>query len=234
MARIEYVNGDLLKMAGEGAFDYIVHGCNCYNAMGGGIARAIAEMYPRAQQVDNMTGRGDLNKLGHFTLAVVNSIIDPSIEFTIINAYTQAAPSSGEDVFEYNHFRRICTDLNDCIGAESAAELDDLSGDEIAPRKIPRIGFPLIGAGLAGGDWNRIEKIIEDSFDGDKSVTVVRYSQTSTKEQHMTNATRHVPSEHLATFTPASEYTPTNPGVKAHPTSGFYVDLVGDESDFAD
>jgi O-acetyl-ADP-ribose deacetylase (regulator of RNase III) len=27
-----------------------------------------------------------------------------------------------------------------------------------------RIGLPLIGAGLAGGDWNRIEKIIEKEF----------------------------------------------------------------------
>ena len=37
-----------------------------------------------------------------------------------------------------------------------------------------RIGMPMIGSGLAGGDWNVIEKIIQDVFVGEY-VTIIRY-----------------------------------------------------------
>jgi O-acetyl-ADP-ribose deacetylase (regulator of RNase III) len=37
-----------------------------------------------------------------------------------------------------------------------------------------RIGLPQIGAGLAGGDWNIISKIIEDELKGE-DVTIVIY-----------------------------------------------------------
>ena len=37
-----------------------------------------------------------------------------------------------------------------------------------------RIGLPLIGAGLAGGDWNRIKKIIEKEL-CDMDVTIVHF-----------------------------------------------------------
>ena len=29
------VHGDLFKLAEQGEFDIIVHGCNCFNTMGG-------------------------------------------------------------------------------------------------------------------------------------------------------------------------------------------------------
>ena len=32
------VKGDLIKSAKEGQFDVIIHGCNCFNTMGAGIA----------------------------------------------------------------------------------------------------------------------------------------------------------------------------------------------------
>ena len=35
-------------------------------------------------------------------------------------------------------------------------------------------GMPMIGAGLAGGDWNVIERIIEEEMRGEY-VTIVRY-----------------------------------------------------------
>ena len=35
-----------------------------------------------------------------------------------------------------------------------------------------RIGLPKIGAGLAGGDWNVIQKIIEEELPGE-NVTIV-------------------------------------------------------------
>ena len=39
-----------------------------------------------------------------------------------------------------------------------------------------KIGLPLIGAGLAGGDWNVIEKIIEKELK-DMDVTIVKFKK---------------------------------------------------------
>jgi O-acetyl-ADP-ribose deacetylase (regulator of RNase III) len=38
------------------------------------------------------------------------------------------------------------------------------------------IGLPQIGAGLAGGDWNKIKKIIQDELK-DCKVTIVIYKK---------------------------------------------------------
>lgn len=40
-----------------------------------------------------------------------------------------------------------------------------------------KIGLPLIGAGLAGGNWKVIEQIIKEELeDHEVDVTIVRYS----------------------------------------------------------
>lgn len=43
------------------------------------------------------------------------------------------------------------------------------------PNYIPRIGIPLIGAGLAHGDWNRIEDIIKSI--GIRDLTIVIWNE---------------------------------------------------------
>ena len=40
-----------------------------------------------------------------------------------------------------------------------------------------RIGYPLIGAGLAGGDWKVISKIIEDELK-DENHTLVEFEKS--------------------------------------------------------
>jgi len=40
--------------------------------------------------------------------------------------------------------------------------------------KGKRFGLPLIGAGLAGGDWNKILQIINDVL-GDEDITIIKY-----------------------------------------------------------
>ena len=56
--------GDLLALARAGRFDVIVHGCNCFCAMGGGIARAIREEFPEAYAADLATLRGSRGRAG--------------------------------------------------------------------------------------------------------------------------------------------------------------------------
>lgn len=136
--------GNLLNLAEAGEFDIVVQGCNCFNTMGGGIAREIRERYPEVAAVDSETVRGDYNKLGTWTegYAWFNERGDDADNFIIINAYTQYNMSTGEDVFEYTAFQLILQKL--------AHEF---------PGK--RIGFPYIGMGLAGGDKDIIMPMLE-------------------------------------------------------------------------
>jgi O-acetyl-ADP-ribose deacetylase (regulator of RNase III) len=132
---LKHAKGNLLDLAEAGAFDIVVQGCNCFNTMGGGIAREIRERYPVAALVDDETLKGDYTKLGNFTTAFTG-------KFLIVNAYTQYNMSQGTDVFEYTAFQLILEKITFTF-----------------PGK--RIGLPYIGMGLAGGDKDTIIPMIE-------------------------------------------------------------------------
>lgn len=134
---LKHASGNLLDLAEQGAFDIIVQGCNCFNTMGGGIAREIASRYPQALLADEQTVKGDYSKLGNYTVAHANVH-----DFDIVNAYTQYNMSTGEDVFEYEAFQLILQKLLYFYGDKN-------------------IGFPYIGMGLAGGDKQRIISKLE-------------------------------------------------------------------------
>jgi O-acetyl-ADP-ribose deacetylase (regulator of RNase III) len=152
---LKHTRGNLLDLAEAGEFDVIVQGCNCFNTMGGGIAREIRERYPYAAQIDNETKRGDYMKLGTWTESESGDYFDTVTysknnklqfddpkRFTIINAYTQYNMSQGTDVFEYTAFALILEKLLHQYGDKS-------------------IGFPYIGMGLANGDEQTIIGLLE-------------------------------------------------------------------------
>lgn len=136
---MKQIKGDLIKLAEAGAFDVIVHGCNCFNTMGSGIARSLREKYPQVYEADCKTEAGDIGKLGTYTVAFAD-------RFVIVNAYTQFKFNKGAeraDVFEYTAFQLVL---------EKLATL---------PEPV-RFGFPLIGCGLAGGNKTRIIEMLEE------------------------------------------------------------------------
>ena len=136
--------GNLLDMADNGEFDIIVQGCNCFNAMGAGLAPQIAKRYPMAEGVDSDTVRGSIQKLGNWTYAWNTEDSNHPVQFRIINAYTQYVTSQqGEDVFEYAAFELVLRKLAHQYGKQ-------------------RYGLPYIGMGLAGGDKKRIMAMIEN------------------------------------------------------------------------
>ncbi len=45
---MKIIKGDLIKLALDGKFDVIIHGCNCYCTMGAGFAKAIQAEFPEA------------------------------------------------------------------------------------------------------------------------------------------------------------------------------------------
>jgi O-acetyl-ADP-ribose deacetylase (regulator of RNase III) len=153
---LKHTKGNLIDLAEAGEFDVIVQGCNCFNTMGGGIAREIRERYPLCAEIDSLTESGEYMKLGNWTEYDQGT-------FLIINAYTQYNMSTGEDVFEYTAFDLILQKLIHAYGNK-------------------RIGFPYIGMGLAGGDKETITNMIEAFAYGVSqkggSVTLVEFSLT--------------------------------------------------------
>jgi len=138
---LKHVEGNLLTLAEAGDFDVVIQGCNCFCAMGGGIAREIRERYPHVAEADAQTGLGDYNKLGNYSKAIVKGEDEHS--FIIINAYTQYNMSTGDDVFEYVAFALILQKIERLYGNYS-------------------IGLPYIGMGLARGNTHIIMEMIEE------------------------------------------------------------------------
>lgn len=150
---LKKTKGDLLAMGKNNKFDIIIHGCNCFNTMGAGIARQIAEQFPDAKLADDETLRGDPGKLGTYTIGMGGRLV-------ILNCYTQFDTSRTTDVFEYHAFERVLSKIAHRFGKW-------------------RFGVPMIGMGLAGGDAGRIMPMLETFADlvaaQGGSVTLVEY-----------------------------------------------------------
>lgn len=145
------VRGDLLLLTEQGHFDVLVHGCNCFCTMGAGIAKQIKSRYPDAWDADLSTKNGDRQKLGSFSAAELT--LD-NHSFSVVNAYTQ-----------YHWRGRGMKADYDAIARVFRAIAERYSGQHIA--------YPKIGAGLAGGDWNVIETIIDEALLGEQHTLVV-------------------------------------------------------------
>ena len=138
------VEGDLIALAKDARFDVIVHGCNCFCTMEAGIARIIAREFPAALQADRATQVGDRGKLGSIS---TGHAMFPGHRVTVVNAYTQFGYEPGGQLVDYDA-------LSSCF---------DLIARDFGHM---RIGYPMIGAGLAGGDWTQIAPRIDRALDG--------------------------------------------------------------------
>ena len=148
------IKGDLITLALRGHFDIIVHGCNCFCTMGAGIARTIQQEFPEALTADMQTTSGDKEKLGDFSSATVTRFGHTII---IINGYTQFAFHGRHVLVDYRAITRLFAKLK-----------------KTYPGK--RIGYPKIGAGLAGGNWTKISEIINRELH-DEDHTLVLFSR---------------------------------------------------------
>lgn len=165
MIRYNEVKGDLIDLALKGHFDVIAHGCNCQCNMGAGIAPQMVKAFSVNQYyLEQPIYKGDIKKLG--TIEWKTKIVpwlskEPRKDartLAIVNAYTQ---------FNYGKNHK-----------DGDAKPVDYEAITLCMRKInhifkyKHIGLPKIGAGLAGGDWNRIKRIIQEELDECK-VTIV-------------------------------------------------------------
>lgn len=152
MESINYVRGNLIELADNGEFDMIIHGCNCFATMGAGIALPIGKKWPLAKNIDSLTKRGCVDKLGSYSIAEVKTKIGTNLK--IMNAYTQYKPGAN---FSLSHLQSVLLRVRE--------KFSDLN-----------IGIPLIGCGIGGGNWVDVENMLNTKF-SDLLITVVIYDQ---------------------------------------------------------
>ncbi|MFO6423575.1 macro domain-containing protein [Motilimonas sp. KMU-193] len=143
---MEVIKGDLIELALEGEFDVIIHGCNCQCAMGAGIAKAIKNVFPEAYEADCQTKKGARDKLGSVSFA---KVVRNDRTIYIVNAYTQFHWKGTGVKVDYEAIRKSMKSIKEKFTGM-------------------RIGYPLIGAGLAGGDWSVISSIIDEELQNEK------------------------------------------------------------------
>ena len=146
------IDGDLIKLALAGEFDIIIHGCNCQCVMGTGIAKSIRKAFPEAFEADRATTKGDKTKLGTISHA---TLLRSTHEITVVNGYTQFHYLGFGRLVDYDAVRSVMQAVKRQFGNQ-------------------RLGYPLIGAGLAKGDWQIIADIIDAELAGCDH-TLVRY-----------------------------------------------------------
>lgn len=157
---MKVTKGDLIQLARYGCFDVIVHGCNCFCTMGEGIAKQIKTFFPEALKADKATPVGAKIKLGSYSSAKITTGKHTLI---IVNAYTQFDFAGSDVLVEYNALSEVFSRIR-----------KDFSG--------LRIAYPKIGAGLAGGDWDKISRIIDKELEGEDH-TLVEYVPLQKREQ---------------------------------------------------
>lgn len=162
---MKYVEGNLVTMALEGQFDVIVHGCNIFHTFGSGIAAEIRDRIPEAYAADLQSKLGDKSKLGTYTMVGKDIETNRSM---VINLYTQGSFGKKGVHVVYDAVERGFTMI-----AAAAMIQERITGQPV------KVGIPMIGAGLGGGDWNKIVKIIDDCGFSDITCVVMPGSEAA-------------------------------------------------------
>lgn len=149
--------GNMVEAIGDkdqyGAREFFVHGCNAQGAMGRGIAGEFRKVYPEVWE--------DYRRAYLLQGLSVGDVIAVELRHSwgiVFNAITQEFYGADKNIryVDYDGLRDCFRKINKLI----------ITWNTEFPAIYDRVlNFPLIGAGLANGDWNIIEKIIDDEID---------------------------------------------------------------------
>lgn len=130
--KIEYRYGDVLTTDSK----YIAHCCNAQGKMNSGVAKAIRNKYPKAFTVY----RDSYETKGLFLGQVIGADCGDHLILNIIGQKYYGY--DGQTYVDYPAIRKALNSINKNIAEP--------------------VSFPLIGCGLAGGDWTIMSQIIEE------------------------------------------------------------------------
>ena len=117
---------------------YIAHGVNCKNRMGSGVAKVLFDKYPDVKTEYHKFCKN----LSFSPLNYVQSI--NCNDKVVFNCFTQE--NYGYDGKRYVNYGAIVKCFTNLV-----------------ERGITKLAIPKIGCGLAGGDWNIVEQLINDT-----------------------------------------------------------------------
>uniref|UniRef100_A0AB39AJP8 Macro domain-containing protein n=1 Tax=Vibrio phage P018-4 TaxID=3229728 RepID=A0AB39AJP8_9CAUD len=148
---INFVKGDMVRHLGsEEHLDAYAHQCNCFCQMGRGIAPQLARAVPNLRKADNDTIVGNKKKMGTFTFS------DHPNGARVYNVYGQY------------HWRKFQVAKGRNTHYPSLEKGLQVIKEDMLNEGKTTLGLPLIGCGLAGGDWKgvvlpMIEAVFQDS-----------------------------------------------------------------------
>lgn len=160
---MKIIEGNLITLAKQGHFDVIAHGCNCFNMQGAGFALQMAKEFdtanPDKYKLEGPSYLGDYNKLGCIEGNIVMGYSSDlrkgqyhNENFEVVNMYTQYY---GGKNLSYLALHMCMNKLNHRYGNL-------------------KVGLPLIGCGIAGGDWKIVKEVIDIELTN-MDVTIVEY-----------------------------------------------------------
>jgi O-acetyl-ADP-ribose deacetylase (regulator of RNase III) len=154
---LKYKVGDLIEAAKSGEVHVIAHCCNCLHSMASGIAPLIKEAFPYAYEADLETAKADPKKLGtvSYGIAEPEDWTDTVYCPDVFNLYGQ---------YSYTKRRTGGRDLNYDALYDSLVAMTKKLNEWGTEKLETRIGLPMLGAGLANGDWDIIEMMIKKTL----------------------------------------------------------------------
>lgn len=155
---IESISGNVLDYVGKNSI--VCHQTNCRGVMGSGLAKEIRTKYPKVyikykflcEQVE------PCNLLG-------------TVQMVEVDDGVRIANCFGQDRYGRDKMYTSYEALESCF-----KYLRKYAESEV--NNIDTVAFPYgIGCGLAGGDWNIVNAMIEKAFaDWSGTVKIVRYN----------------------------------------------------------
>ena len=166
---INIVKGNVLEPQGEG-IKLIVHVCNDIGVMGAGVAKAIADKWPKVKYDYQSWHNRALNRDTPFVLGQIQ-ICKAEEDIYVCNMIGQR--DVGGFIIDGEFIPPVRYEaIKECL----------LRVRERVRNKVS-VHMPLIGCGLAGGSINNIYYIIDDVFEGtDISVTIYCLSDDDVKK----------------------------------------------------
>lgn len=140
-----------------GKVDIIAHCANCFCTFGSGIAPQVKNNFPWAWEADQETIRGDAKKLGTVSYGMAepedwtDTISCPDV-FNLYGQYSFNKRNEGKRDLDYNALFDALSQMTQLLEKWGTEKNDTV------------IGLPLIGCGLAGGDWEIVELMIKKTL----------------------------------------------------------------------
>ena len=136
--------GDLLSVE----HGVIVHGCNAQGVMGSGVAAQVKAKFPGAFALYRKVYEMGALKLGTISVFEAANTSEGRARLLIVNAVTQDRYGTDRRHADYGAIHRCFEHV-----AQTARSY-----------QLTEVHFPLIGCGLAGGQWEIVAPLIETTL----------------------------------------------------------------------